>query len=442
MRRLLIVTAACALLLGALTGCAKLNSAETGTMSVRMTDAPGDFQSVNISLIQVAAKYEAESAPNDPKGNSSWTVLWQGSRMCDLLQLRNGVFTSLGEGRLPAGEYNRLRMLFGNGSNVVVSGVQHPLQVPAEGIKLNGRFDVPANGNVDIALDFDVAKSIVLEDGVYKLKPVIRVFTTEPHTPQPGAIAGIVIARGTLTWVFAIQGADTVTSTTAGEDGHFQLSLLPAGNYAVAFAPVAGYEGRTLPEVVVTAGNITNVGSIELAAVAPPPPPPPAPGAINGQILSGSSPPTLFVLQGADTVRQVNVVDEYFTVEGLAPGTYSLLVRAAGYEDATRPGVAVNTGETTYIGTIELVELPPPPPGNIIGRVVPAGLPTTVQVFQNGVMVTSAICDMDGTFKIVGVPAGHYTLVFHPEFDYSDTTMEVDVQSGATTDVGDVPIAA
>ena len=68
MRRTLMLSAVAALVLGVLTGCAKLNSSETGTMSVRMTDAPGDFDAVNVSLIQVAAKYEVESAP---KGNGN-----------------------------------------------------------------------------------------------------------------------------------------------------------------------------------------------------------------------------------------------------------------------------------------------------------------------------------------------------------------------------------
>jgi len=368
-----------------------------------------------------------------PKGDDGWTVLWQGSRMCDLLQLRNGVFTSLGEGRLPAGQYNKLRMLFGNGSNVVVSGQTFALEVPADGLKLNGQFNVPAGGNVDIALDFDVAQSIVLE-GNYKLKPVVRVFTTQPGAPQPGAIAGVVVAPGTTTWISAVQDTGTVTSTTAAADGHFQLSLLPAGVYSVVFEPVSGFEGRTVTEVVVTAGNTTNIGTVELTPVNPPPPPP---GAINGQILSGTVPSTATILQNGEVVRTVEVPAEYFTVEGLAPGTYSVLAHAEGFVDQTVEGVVVTSGQTTFIGTIELVEVPPPPPGSVSGRVVPPGVPTLVTINRDGAEVASTSVDTEtGAFQFLDLPVGHYTLLIHPTFDYADVTIEVDVESGQNTDVG------
>ena len=444
MRRLLKLSALGVLIVAALSGCSKLNSTETGTMSVRMTDAPGNFQSVNVSLIQVAAKYEppvasskGNSSNGGPKGDDGWTVLWQGSRMCDLLQLRNGVFTSLGEGRLPAGQYNRLRMLFGNGSNVVVDNEQSPLAVPADGLKLNGQFNVPSGGNVDVALDFDVQQSIVFENG-YKLKPVVRVFSTQPGTPQPGAIAGIVVAPGVTTWISAVQDTGTVTSTTASPDGHFQLSLLPAGTYSVKFEPVSGYESKTVNGVVVTAGQTTDIGTVELTAIEPPPP---APGAINGQILSIGVPSTATILQNGVVVREVQVPDEYFTVENLAAGTYSVRASAEGYVEQTVENVVVQSGQTTYLGTIELVPVPPPPPGSVSGRVVPPGVPTTVTLLQNGAQVATMAVDGEGNFQFFDVPIGHYSVLFHPDFDYQDVTIEIDVESGQNTNMGDIPLS-
>ena len=49
----------------------------------------------------------------------------------DLLELRNGVFAQLAVGNVPAGHYTQVRLHLGAGSNVVVDGVTHPLDVPS-----------------------------------------------------------------------------------------------------------------------------------------------------------------------------------------------------------------------------------------------------------------------------------------------------------------------
>src|SRR5204862_4032206 len=84
----------CGLLLAmAISGCSNKSTAPGfGTISLKMTDAPGDFQEVNLEIIQVSAHLGAESA-GESDSTAGWQVLRAESMNVDLLTLRNGVFT-------------------------------------------------------------------------------------------------------------------------------------------------------------------------------------------------------------------------------------------------------------------------------------------------------------------------------------------------------------
>ncbi|TMQ54030.1 MAG: DUF4382 domain-containing protein [Candidatus Eisenbacteria bacterium] len=253
-----VVLAACAAMVG---GCSKSPALPAfGTMNVRMTDSPADVQSVNLVVREVAI----HSGDIDSDSTSGWTVLSDGPQTYDLLSLRNGVFASVGLAKVLAGHYTQLRLKLGTGSTVVVDGVAHPLTVPSgiqSGLKLVGSFEVPANGLLDLALDFDAGRSIVLDGaGSYSLKPTVRVM---PFSTA-AAIRGTVAPAGTAADVFATAGTDTLGSATAESDGTFQVSVLPAGTYALAIHPAAGFRDTTLLAVSVGAGGTADLGTIAL----------------------------------------------------------------------------------------------------------------------------------------------------------------------------------
>lgn len=451
MRRLLWLSAISALLV-ALTGCSKLSDPELGSMSVRMTDAPGNFDHVNLALTQIGATLRdgpglADGDVPEPGDNDKhWEVLWSGSSMVDLLQLRNGVFTALGGSKLPAGNYVRIRMMVGSGSNVVVNGVSHPLLVPSHGIRLKGRFNVAKGGVCDIALDFDVARSIVpLPNGSYMLLPWLRAFAFTPSDPQPGpgALAGSVSPSSAASWVFAIQGADTVASSLSAASGNFQVSLLPAGTYTVAFHPVTGFADKTVPGVVVANDATTNMGTVALTALPPPPPPPPSNGSITGGVSPAGVSAMVFAVQGADTVGRASVNSNGSWSVSLPAGTYDVTIHPADtYLDEYVTAVVVTSGAATDVGVIPLTIAPPPPPavGSISGTVVPAGVPTTVSLFRAGSMMGQVQANPDGSFSFADLSPGSYMLVLHPAFDYSDATLNVSVTAGQNTDVGNVQL--
>jgi hypothetical protein len=228
-----------------------------GQVRLRITDAPADVQAVTLVVNEVAIhRADVDS--------SAWEVLDHDSTTVDLLTLRNGVFQTLGLATVPAGHYTQVRLKLSPGSSVMVGGVTYPLTVPSglqSGYKLVGEFDVPAGGLIDLALDFDAARS-VFETGAgqWMLKPTARVLVV----PSTGSITGHVLPEDASTTVRALAGADTVQTTTTGTDGRFVLSLLPGGTYAVGFHPASGYRDTTIAGVVVTNGGATDLGDVQL----------------------------------------------------------------------------------------------------------------------------------------------------------------------------------
>ena len=164
-----------------------------GAVSVSLTDAPAcGFDAVYVTVSKVRI-HQSDSASDTAAG---WTeITLNPPRKINLLDLNdptqpNLALEHLGETPLPAGHYTQLRLLLASNRNnpnppfanaVVLSGTttELPLDTPSgiqTGIKLVHQFDVPPGQRVDLLLDFDACKSIVLRgNGTYALKPVIKV---------------------------------------------------------------------------------------------------------------------------------------------------------------------------------------------------------------------------------------------------------------------------
>src|SRR2546422_11755942 len=127
-----------------LSACSKAPGAPAmGTARLQLTDAPADFESVNLVIDEVGIHQTGAGADS----TSGWLVLTSTPKTYDLLSLRNGVFSTIGMSTVPAGHYTQVRLKLGAGSNPVGGGVTYPLTVPngmRTRITLVSRFDVPA----------------------------------------------------------------------------------------------------------------------------------------------------------------------------------------------------------------------------------------------------------------------------------------------------------
>jgi hypothetical protein len=231
-----------------------------GTVHVMLTDAPAVYDSIVLAVRDVAIH------TGDGDSASDWTTFTPPQASYDLLQLRNGVFATLGSVMLPAGHYTQVRLRLAPGSYVVENGVRHDLTVPSglqTGLKLVGGFDVPSGGNVDLGIDFDAARSIHQTGaGTFMLKPTAKVEVIR----TTGSIAGTVAPASPPSTVRALSGPDTVATAIPDTSGAFVMALLPPGLYDLAIQAPAGWRDTTLSGVGVTVGQTTNVGQVQLAA--------------------------------------------------------------------------------------------------------------------------------------------------------------------------------
>ncbi len=267
MRPLLAVLSIVGLL--ALAGCSAQRTLPTtpgghGTagaawnVRIQITDSPAAFDAVNLVVNEVAIHRDS------PDSLAGWEILSSTPGTFDLMQLRNGVFATLGQAMVAPGTYTQIRLKLGAGSNIVVDGVMHPLVVPSgmqSGYKLIGTFVVPPDQMLDLALDFDAARSIVVTGhGRYMLKPVVSVM---PFSTA-GAIAGRVLPDTAEAEVFALMGADTVAHATPAADGSFMINPIAAGTYDIAVHPDTLFRDTTITGVVVAPQKTTQLGDIVL----------------------------------------------------------------------------------------------------------------------------------------------------------------------------------
>ncbi len=155
------------------TGCKKEQG--ESRMTVKMVDAPGDFQQVNVEVLQVQVNHDG----------AGWVELPTVAGVYDLLTLQNDVSATLVDvGTLPAGHLNQFRLILGTNNTVMVDSVYYPLATPSaqqSGLKINFNADFAPNQLYEVLLDFDAEKSIVIQgNGSYSLKPVIKILAIQP----------------------------------------------------------------------------------------------------------------------------------------------------------------------------------------------------------------------------------------------------------------------
>lgn len=247
-----------------------------GTLRVSLTDAPGCYEHVYVTVEKVRV-HASGTAPDNAGGWQDLTL--PAPKRIDLLTLTNGVLEELGSTALPAGSYSQLRLVLAENSaadplaNAVqpVGGDLVPLRTPSaqqSGLKLQVHFEVEADRTIDLVLDFDACKSVVMagKSGNYNLKPVVSV--TPKYT---ASIQGYVTTTMTLsaTAVSAQQDGVPVRSTVPDANGKFVLAFMPEGTYTLVITSDGRATGVVTGVPVSTEAGVTRVNGTATAVVLP-----------------------------------------------------------------------------------------------------------------------------------------------------------------------------
>jgi hypothetical protein len=243
--------------------CSK-NDKSTGTsgrLQVSLTDGPDpSVKEVWVDIQQIEILM----------GDTSKPIILNGSHpgMYNLLDFSDGKDTLLADATIPPGTISQIRLILGDNNYIITKDdVKIPLKTPSaqeSGLKVQVHQEVSGGILYRLTLDFNAGMSIVKagNSGNYLLKPVLRIISL---IPSGGDIFGVVIPDSAKTFVFAIQGLDTIASTsTDTTSGKFLFKDIPAGNYSLFFLPSDTTLKQTSINAVVALGQITNVDTIRL----------------------------------------------------------------------------------------------------------------------------------------------------------------------------------
>jgi hypothetical protein len=164
-----------------------------GKLSILLTDAPGDFVAVYVTIAEVLV--HREGTEGDDSDDGEWLSVATPNITYDLLKLQNGITTLMGDKIIPATDYTQLRLILGSDDDGAVSPLlerTHPfphyiileddlepyaLKVPSNTIKYNHNFTILDNEVVEMMIDFDANKSIHPAGDKWILNPFLKVTT-------------------------------------------------------------------------------------------------------------------------------------------------------------------------------------------------------------------------------------------------------------------------
>ncbi|MBR9870046.1 MAG: DUF4382 domain-containing protein [Gammaproteobacteria bacterium] len=240
-------------LTGALAACggggSSSDSAQTGTVSVGLTDAPVDqAEAVNIEITALVLKHQSGS-PVRYELDIPEPV--------NLLDYQNGQVKALLDSKeLEAGEYQWVRLEIGDNNNIVIDGAEYTLTTPSKrGLQTSG-FTVPAGGEVAITIDFDVRKSIVNpqnDPNAYKLKPVLRLVDNS----QVGSITGTIPAELITKACGGVDTVDFVGNVYVHSEANQQPDDIGSGNEPLVVVPVEFDDNYSYQASFIPAGDYT-----------------------------------------------------------------------------------------------------------------------------------------------------------------------------------------
>lgn len=253
------------------TGCNKDNS--NGRLIVKVTDAPFPINLIESATVTIT-KVEIRKAGDCISDGNPFMVLWEGSKIFNLIELRNGVIEGLLDLEIPSGEYDLIRLYVDEAGLKVKDGENYSVKVPSgqqTGIKIFIDPGLIVEGGLaaELLLDFDLSNSFVMQGNMdspagikgFNFKPVIRAV----NNSTAGRIAGLVTDKDNViiseVSVIVKQGDIEIASAITDASGIYAVIGLPSGIYSVV-ASKDTYETVTVDNVKVVAGNKTTVNFV------------------------------------------------------------------------------------------------------------------------------------------------------------------------------------
>lgn len=250
------------------------NPENSSRVILKLVDAEGAYEQVNVEIVDI--QYNSSE---DDKGWKSFTPEGGYPIQTDLTELIAGNELLLSDEIIPSGWMEQIRLVLSQNNSLKLEGQSEliPLTTPSaqqSGLKIKLDQQLDPGFSYTFILDWDVQKSIVQagNSGQYILKPVIRA-NAEVNS---GSVSGTVVAdvigdestdlypkEGVVVEFYTDEDA-YVTETLTDAEGKFLVQGLSPGAYRIQIETLDYVPYVSSEPVNVTAGQITDVGTIEL----------------------------------------------------------------------------------------------------------------------------------------------------------------------------------
>lgn len=250
----------------------------SGTMSIMLTDAPGDFEHAIVTIDRIELLGEGQPV-----------ILRDEPVTVDLLELQNEVMVLVGETPVPGGSYSELRLIISDGL-IAVEQADGSLRVysssdefaASEGFTSSGRLQMPSFAQTGIKIklpdseavvegddnavliDFNVAQSFGHQagfSGMWVMHPVIhassfsstgsiRLSVVIPDSVTLPVVNDVQVTPGMLSAMLDRDGdMIPVLLTDADSDGTWEATFrfLPPGSWNVGLGLVGNMVVTTDP---------------------------------------------------------------------------------------------------------------------------------------------------------------------------------------------------
>ncbi len=169
------------------------------------------------------------------------------------------------------------------------------------------------------------------------------------QTGSPGAISGYVYDAVNGNPLGGVSVTTSQFSVTTAADGRFTSPQVPSGNYDVTFT-AQGYVTTPIVGLRVDGNTVTEAVPLVPASSSP--------GGISGRIIDATTGgnisggavvelrPGMNATRGTPLQTQT-VAGASYQFDNVAAGTYTVAVRATGYADASKTGIAVGAQTTS-----------------------------------------------------------------------------------------------
>jgi hypothetical protein len=195
---------AVAALTTALTACSDGTDARSGSVSILLTDAPGDVVEARVTITDIYL--QGRGGEDDPEGGRVY-LLRDGAETHELLALANSFATLVANQEVPTGTYGQLRVVIADGCIVTEEGGVYSSSpgydlcgTPGGSLKMPSYAQTGAKvllhgltvtgGQHVVVLDFDVSQSFGRQAGGsdrWVMSPVI-------HAAEIGLTAGVSVS--------------------------------------------------------------------------------------------------------------------------------------------------------------------------------------------------------------------------------------------------------